>query len=64
MAPKYVWLLPSWYSRGWWKLDYGNASCTPDILRKMLNSTLAYTPDGYFVSEDKDTVTFSGLVMR
>ena len=61
-APKYVWITPSWYSKGWWKEDYGNSSCTPDIMRKMLNNSLAITPSGYFVSDELSTATFSGLV--
>ena len=61
-APKYVWITPSWYSKGWWREDYGNTSCTPDFIKKMLNSSLAVTPNGYFVSDDPSTVTFSGMV--
>ena len=61
-APKYVWIMPSWYSKGWWKEDYGNSSCTPDIMKKVLNSSLAITPSGYFVSDSLSTVSFSGMV--
>ena len=63
-APKYVWITPSWYSRGWWKEDYGNSSCTPDIMRTMLNNSLAITPSGYFVLDDQSIATISGLVRQ
>ena len=63
-APKYVWITPSWYSKGWWEEDYGNSSCTLNIMRKMLNNSLAVTPGGYFISDDKLTVTLSGMVYR
>ena len=62
LAPKYVWITPSWYSKGWWKKDYGNSSCNETIMRMMLDKSLAVTPGGYFISEDKYTVTFSGMV--
>ena len=61
-APKHVWFLPGWYHRDWWRIDRGNKSCTPDIMRRIVNSSLSYTPNGYFVLEDRDMVTFSGLV--
>ena len=61
-GPKYVWITPSWYSKGWWKEDYGNASCTQNFIVKMLNNSLAVTPNGYFTSDDKSTATFSGMV--
>ena len=61
-APKYVWITYAWYDRGWWSQDYDNSSCTPDILRKVLNSSLAITPTNSLVSDDKNMVTISGLV--
>ena len=61
-APKYVWITPSWYSRGWWNEDYGNSSCTPDIIKTLLNNSLAITPNGYFVSDNVSIATKSGLV--
>ena len=62
LSPKYVWFFPGWYDRGWWSKDSGNKSCTPDIMRRIVNSSLTYTPNGFFVLEDRDMVTFSGLV--
>ena len=61
-APKYVWITPSWYSRGWWDEDYGNSSCTPDIMKTILNNSLAITPNGYFVSDNGSIATKSHLV--
>ena len=43
-------------------MDYGNSSCTPDIMRTMLKGALAINPVGNLLSDDRDTVTISGLV--
>lgn len=61
-APKYVWFTYSWYNNGWWDEDYGNSSCTPEIIRRMINDSLAITPNNNLVSDDRYTVTISGLV--
>ena len=60
-APRFVWLIPSWYERSWWRLNYGNSTCTPEIMRSILNNSLTYIPEGYFVSDndDKSTPTIS-----
>jgi len=60
--PQYVWITYSWYDKGWWREDYGNSSCTPNIMMTMLNDSLAITPNGNLVSDDRNTPTFSGLV--
>ena len=64
MSPRFVWLIPSWYESSWWRLNYGNSTCTPEIMRSILNNTLTYIAEGYFVSDDaeKSTPTISGLV--
>lgn len=61
-APKYVWITPSWYSKGWWKEDYGNTSCTTENIKTMLNNSLAIIPSGYFVSDGVLGDPISGLV--
>ena len=60
--PRYVWITSSWYDRDWWKQDNGNSSCTPEIMREMLNGSLAITPIGNLVSDDRQAQTISGLV--
>ena len=57
-----MWITYSWYDRDWWKLDYGNSSCTLDIMRRMVNGSLAVTPSGNLVSDDRQAQTISGLV--
>ena len=57
-----MWITPSWYSKGWWNEDYGNASCTPENIKTMLNNSLAITPSGYFVSDNDSNDTILGLV--
>ena len=61
-APRYVWITHGWYNRNWWEEDYGNSSCTPEMLKRMLNASLIVNPNNNLVSDEKDVVTFSGLV--
>ena len=64
LPPKYVWFTYSWYRMEWWEKSNGNDSCTPEILRKMLNESLAITPKNSLVSDNRHTVTFSDLVSK
>lgn len=64
LPPKYVWFTYGWNSKGWWKEDIGNNSCTPEILRIMLNGSLAITPSYDLVSDDRHAITFSNLVRK
>ena len=60
--PKYVWIFPGWYGRQWWARDFGNTSCSVEIVEEMLVHSLTFIPNGNLVSDDTDVVTFSGLV--
>ena len=40
----------------------GNKNCTPDIMKQMLNGSLAVSPKGTFLLENDSAVTTSGLV--
>ena len=60
--PKYVWITPGWYGRQWWTHDFGNTSCSVEIIEEMLARSLTFNPNGNLVSDDTDVVTFSGLV--
>lgn len=62
LPPRYVWFTYSWYNNGWWDENNGNSSCTPEMIRRMLNGSVAITPNNNLVSDDKDMVTISGLV--
>lgn len=59
-SPKYVWITPAWYNRGWWNAT--SSSCPADKLQEVVVSSLAVVPSGFFPSEDPQTVTFSGIV--
>ena len=61
-APKYIYVTPGWYNNGWWRHNYGNASCTTEMMLKMLNNSLIYIPNGHFIVEDKQWQSISGLV--
>ena len=62
-APKYVWITHGWFDRYWWRQDYGNrSSCTAAMLERVLNGNLAVNVKNNLISEEKDVVSFSGLV--
>lgn len=59
-SPKYVWILPNWYSEDWWtKQKHG---CTRDDMRMVLNNSLLYAPRGFFPLQSNSTDTISGTV--
>ena len=61
LTPKYVWITYSFLN---WRdaNSNNNTRCTPEMLKKMLNGMLAIAPENTFVSDDRHTVTTSGLV--
>lgn len=60
--PDYVFITHGWYSNGWWEQGNGNASCTKEIMRKMVNNSIAIIPDEFLLSDDKTLATTSRLV--
>ena len=62
-GPKYVWILPMWYSPDWWKtVSSKNCSCTDGIMIQVLNGIIGVVSEGHFPLENESIVTYSGLV--
>ena len=61
LAPKYVWITPSWYQENWWKSTV-NANCTPEVMKQVVNGSLAIVPSGFFPLENDTAVTTSEMV--
>ena len=47
LAPKYVWITPSWYQENWGKSTM-NKNCTPEVMKQAVNGSLAIVPSGFF----------------
>ena len=60
-APKYVWITPSWYQENWWKSTV-NANCTPEVMKQVVNGSLAIAPSGFFPLHNDSVYTTSGTV--
>ena len=60
LAPKYVWITPSWYQENWWKSTV-NKNCTPEIMKQVVNGSLAISPSGFFPLENDTAITTSEM---
>ena len=60
---KYAWLIPGWFSKGWWKINLDNESvpCTEDQINKAVEGYIAC--DNLKTSPE-NTVTVSGQVIK
>ena len=59
-------MVPAWYDRFWWKLDYGvNITCTVEERERVLLSSLALL-SSEFLNETADVnrTTTTGIVSR
>ena len=61
LAPKYVWITPSWYQENWW-MSKVNANCTPEIMKQIVNGSLAIAPRGFFPLSNDSAYTTSETV--
>ena len=61
LAPKYVWITPSWYQENWWKSTV-NENCTSEIMKQVVNGSLAVVPSGFFPLHNDSAATDSGMV--
>ena len=60
-APNYVWITHSWYHSDWWKENPMNRNCSHEIMREVINNSLAVVPDD-FLLQKRSEPTISGLV--
>ena len=55
-----------WYNEDWWMSNSpsssNNASCTNEIMIKVLTGTIGVVPDGFLTLQNESVITFSGLV--
>ena len=61
LAPKYVWITPSWYQENWWKSTV-NANCTSEVMKQVVDGSLAVVPSGFFPLHNDSAATDSGIV--
>ena len=62
-APKYVWITPSWYQENWWKTTTSKR-CSPEVMKQVLNGSLAIIPRGFFPLDNDSAITTSRMVYK